>query len=530
MTMTVTLRSADGPDELARAEATGFFDELLAFDVKGDPPERAVVRPHADESAASWRGLLDRAIDASPGTIVGLVSETATEAATLACELASWSGASGRAVVVVDGSVETPVVDKALSEHGDEGLVDAVLFGVSPSVAARPTLTSGVRVLTTGSHPLAVESVFARDEMMRVLRGLAADTVLVILPRAYLRFAGGFLDVLVAIARDADGLVEMAREGGDAGIGRGVGVLLCDTQDLAEAPTTAPAEAAAPAPAEEEPVAAQLEGIGAPGWEAGRAESGASAAGAKPAPRRNEFIPPERLDSPFLAEPRPEAAEAAVERRQSRLKFGFIGWFAIAAIVIVVALIVFDMTLRPKRLAWRGAGTTDVREHPAVVEDAVEADDDASTPSDEVAAAGEPLDAAGDMGENGWEGREAAVPEGGVTKEEGESSVDVMDAVWIEDGATTSERHAALSGSGGQYVILLSSHRLRSAAEWDVSQAEARGMAARTMEVELPESGTWYRVALAGAHPTLASARAALDMVKELGYEGAWLVRKTQND
>ncbi len=547
MTMTVTLRTAEDPGELARAEATGFFNELMAFDVGGDPPERSVVRPLAEESGASWRGLLDRAIDASPGAVVGIVSESAAEAATLACELASWSGAAGRAVVVVDGSVEKPVVDKALSEHGDEGLVDVVLFGVSPSVAVRRTLTRGVRVLTAGSHPLAVESVFASDELARVLRELAADTVFVILPRAYLQFAGRLLDVLVAIARDAEGLVGMAREGGEAGIRRGVGVLLCEAE--AEAATAAYPEAAAPTPAQAEPVAAQRAGAGTPGCESmgeGSGDGGAPSEGT-PVPRRNESIPPERFDSPFLPESRPEAVEQAVASGRSKLRFGFIGWFAIAAIVIIVALTVFDMTLRPKKLAWRGAGTTDAGELPAAAESGVEADEDASVPGDEiepvsgeappgrpgeagvedeVRAGYEASDAAGVAEDDERKADEAAVPDRGSAERESEIPVDVKDAVWIEDAVTPGGLHPALPGSGGPYIILLSSHRLRSAAEWDVSQAEARGMAARTMEVELPESGTWYRVALTGGHPSLASARAALDIVRELGYEGAWLVRQ----
>ena len=100
---------------------------------------------------------------------------------------------------------------------------------------------------------------------------------------------------------------------------------------------------------------------------------------------------------------------------------------------------------------------------------------------------------------------------------------------WVGEAEPGVEPGELLSGSGGPYVILLSSHKHRSAAEWEAARVEARGIPVVIVEAEVPDRGTWYRIALVGGHRTLASARAALDIIRELGYEGAWLTYEREN-
>ncbi|MBD3347643.1 MAG: hypothetical protein GF400_00410, partial [Candidatus Eisenbacteria bacterium] len=88
-------------------------------------------------------------------------------------------------------------------------------------------------------------------------------------------------------------------------------------------------------------------------------------------------------------------------------------------------------------------------------------------------------------------------------------------------GAAAPER--GVSGPGGPYIVYLSSHRIISAAEWEVEEAGERGVAAVVVDADVAGSGVWHRVAVRGGFPTLAEARNALDIVKDLGYEGAWV-------
>lgn len=546
MTMVLNLRGGDGRRELSVAESSQLFAGLLALDADGDPAEHAAVRPLVDESSASWPAVLDRAIDPSPRGVIGLVSESPAEAAVIACDLASWAGISGRDIVIVDGSVETPVIGKALGEHGDEGLVDAVLFGVSPSIVSRRTLTRGVRVVTAGSRPLSVESLFATPELGRVLRELKADNVLMVVPRAHLIHAGRFVDVLVVVARDADALVALAREGREAGVARSVGVLLCEPEAAVETPAPDhPETAAAMATRDEESGPWLEEGGDAARAAAPERQEAAEVVVSPAVARRNEFVRPEPTNSPFISEVTSEPVAPSGTGKKRKLQFGFVGWLAIAAIIIIVALTVFDMTLRPTRLAWREAETTELGELQTAREEAGETGPEGSGSGVEMIPTGDDASGGDQIPEGGTpevvvepeagesaddaprEGIEPAPSSGGASAMKG-GDVPAQDghSTWIGDAAGDGESAPSLQGTGGPYVVLLSSHRLRSAAEWDAGRAASRGLPAEVVQVELPDSGTWYRVALAGGQPTLASAREVLDIVRELGYEGAWLVRE----
>ena len=68
-----------------------------------------------------------------------------------------------------------------MPEDGDEGLVDAVLFGLSDVTVTRRTLARGVRLMTAGSHPLTEERVFESVSFAGLLRRLAQDSLVLVL-------------------------------------------------------------------------------------------------------------------------------------------------------------------------------------------------------------------------------------------------------------------------------------------------------------------------------------------------------------
>jgi hypothetical protein len=78
-------------------------------------------------------------------------------------------------------------------------------------------------------------------------------------------------------------------------------------------------------------------------------------------------------------------------------------------------------------------------------------------------------------------------------------------------------------GPGGPYVIFVSSHRLRGAAENQVASLASRGVAAAVSPADIEGRGTWFRVAVEGGYPRIAEAREALAVVHALGHEGAWI-------
>lgn len=530
MTMTVAYRGERRPDDQAAQGWAGFFREFLIFDVGGTAPDLASVRPLVDDSADAWPGRLDSAIDAPRGAVVGLVSESPRDAAFFACSLASWAGASGRDVVLIDGSVEAPVLEKPLSEHGDEGFVDTVLFGVSPAAAAKRTLTSNVRVMTAGSHPLAVESVFGGPDLRGVLGGLGADLILLILPLGYHTMARGVLDVIVAVAGDQRTLESVALESLDGRASHGVALMLNrpSADRRADVPPPAGPEDETPGgqeaivePGPVEPTREPVEpAVAGATWGAGT-----SGTAMEPQPRRNEFIRSVGADSPYLDELPPEPEERTPQETRPRVRLGFIGWLALVAIVVIVGLTIFDMTLRPRRLAWR---------EPPVSEQREALEQSGAPPSDvpvveQVAEEAAPA-AVDDEANREIEMTEATEAET-LASEAGTSDEPYSsESLWMEDEPPAEDAGLVLSGPGGPYVVMLSSHKLRSAADWEAEEAESHGIPVRVVEAEIPGRGVWYRIVLAGGHPTLASARAALDIVKELGYEGAWLTRETQDD
>jgi len=190
--------------ELERLVEEGPFDAGVELKL-GEPPTRPVlVRPLVTDPSAAWVGPLQSIVPPEHGQRLGVTASSIELAAKLAADAAVWFADHGRRSVVIDGSIVAPVLGKPLPEDGDEGLVDAALFGVSTSLAARRTLASGVSVMTAGSYPVSVESVLGGDDFERVLASFAHDVlVFVILPVEFVPVAAHALTGLFVVGDTA---------------------------------------------------------------------------------------------------------------------------------------------------------------------------------------------------------------------------------------------------------------------------------------------------------------------------------------
>ncbi|MFH1502965.1 MAG: SPOR domain-containing protein [Candidatus Eisenbacteria bacterium] len=543
--MSDIFRLHDGPPPQALSEArdAGLIEGAVMLQTAGELPELAVVRPLVEEPGASWTGWLAGLMRPGTRTLLGVVSHDARLAASVACDLASWWGDRDRDTVVVDGSLESPSVDKPLREDGDEGFVDAVLFGVSPSAVARRTLAAGVRVVTAGSHPLSVAKALDPGRLSEFAASLAADVTLLVVPSVNLELVASALDAVVLVGGDAGALLSGARRARDAGV-TAITLAL-----IAPGGARAGIAAETPAPIEPEPLVDHDEGDGREpsGPDEGRELPSVDDRGElppvddsrelppvddrgelppiddrgelPPVDDRGELPPidegpepPEPDDSPFLPEGGTVVTAAArVGTRPRRA-----GRSGVVAVLVVLVAAAGWFLFRPggllneQPLERPGTRTTPSSAEPdaRTSADGVAAEPDAPTSRDGVAAEADAPTSREDV----------PAEVGTATQEEDDVASPVL------------ERPDVIAGGDGPYVIYLSSHRYRSAAELDRGDAGASGIDAVIIEAELPESGTWYRVAVSGGFSSLAEARNVLDIIKQLGYEGAWLVRADSRD
>jgi hypothetical protein len=186
------------PSALERLVRSGPFDAAVELELPAHPTAPVLVRPLVAEPTAEWVAPLQGLVPPGAGQRVGVTASEPAVAARLAADAAVWFADRGRRSVVIDGCVVSPVLGKPLPEDGDEGLVDAALFGVSTSLAARRTLASGVSVMTAGSYPVSVEAVLGGEELERVLGSFASDVlVLIILPTEFVPLAAHALTGLI---------------------------------------------------------------------------------------------------------------------------------------------------------------------------------------------------------------------------------------------------------------------------------------------------------------------------------------------
>jgi hypothetical protein len=486
-------------DALRTAKESGLFREVLAAELLDTPHAQVIVRPDADDGKHDWTARVEQALALSPGARVGVAAEDASLAASAAVRIAVSVADGGRRVVIVDGSVRSPVIAKALEGDGDEGLVDSVLFGVSTAVTARRTLAAGVSLMTSGSVPVSAEDVFRSDSFESTLRGFAQDVIVfVALPAAFLTAAAHALSDVVLLGRTATELVGVGRSAADSpGLGslRAVGLLV--GRPLPERPpglaeSSSVADAVRPEPAAAEP---------APEQAAPFEQPGVPTRGAPPPSQASTYARRSRVRT---AARTPAPAARKRPRRATPLVLG------VLAVVIVAAVTAWQLgALDSLRVgATTPSGTGRPTQRPQAGAPPVVAADDATVP-----AAGDTTPIPGGAPAPPAVAAAATeAPQTGATELQGQTPA-----------------RASLSGPGGRYVVYVSSHRVETAAITDAAALLGMDVATAVVRTEVGDSGIWYRVRVAGGYPTLAAAREALEVVKGLPYDGAWIERTPES-
>lgn len=479
-------------DALRKARELNLFDEVLAIELAETPNAPVFVRPDAGEEERDWTTRVEQALALSPGARVGVAAEDAGLAAAAAVRLAVSVADAGRRVVVVDGSVRAPVIAKALDGDGDEGLVDSVMFGVSTAVTARRTLAAGVSLMTSGSVPVSAEEIFRSDNFEATLRGFAQDVIVfVVLPAAVLPAAVHALSDVVLLGRSTSELESVGRSAADAPgtrPSRTVGLLvrrprprrppgLTESFRAAAAPPPRQPETEEPAP---EPAASH--------------EQQCAPAQAAPPP------------SPALDRGRRSRVRTATrapvdvpKRRPRRARPVVLSVLAIAVVALVAA--------------WQFGALDSLVGTPRTPETGTEA---------EHPSAGGPSVATGT-------GDATSLPAGTPGTLAGAAGVTEAPASGAGEPEGEAPTHARLGGPGGRYVVYVSSHRAETAALTDAAALEELDVPGAVVRAEVGETGVWYRVRVADGYPTLAAAQEALETVKGLAYDGAWIERTPES-
>ncbi len=560
--------------EMEEAMRDGLVDGLVYVGEPVGLPELIVVRPVVEDDGTSWPGELGALVSAHEGSIVAFASADPRLAAEMAAAYASWRGDRGGDVVLIDGSLERPVIDRPLLEDGHEGYVDAVLYGVSARAVTRRTLARGVRVVTAGSRPLTIGRALDPARLSEFAQQVEAGLALLVLPLRHAPLVAESLGALVLVDEDERELLRAARTAREAGASRVICVRPLPPGAEAHEVAAAVEFGTRPAwPAREERAAAHEEAHGS--WPTPEdAEDSHEETPAEPAPVfGHEETPPkpapvfgheETLPEPAPAEPEPESVlaheeESLVSGSEAtpampdevgpspfleeeepfiiaasggpvRRRYG--GRITAVVLLLVATGVIVWGWLAPAfreggEPIWRrpapegelGAAPAPEQESATGVA-AQESEQEAAIPGEETApdAGGAPRETGAPMEEPGGAPQETSVPVEEAVAASGEQSGHIV------------ERSRPLSGPGGPYVIYLSSQRLYTAAEIDVDEARKAGLSAQIVDADVPGSGMWHRVALVGGFPDLDEARNTLDIIKELGYEGAWIARAPRDE
>jgi len=511
-------------DELVRSGALSLGLVLASSGEHGGP---VTVRPPIAELSDDWASPIETAAGLRAGSRIAVVGHDAADTAGVAAELAVRLGDGGNSVILIDGHIERPAIGKALAEDGDEGLVDCVLFGVSPSLAARRTLAPGVRLMTAGSYPLSVDEVLGSDTFSQLLGELSEGAVVVIaLPGAHLKLAGPVITSVVAVGRDPRDLSSLAALAGEAGVRDAAGVLITAPRPaapVAARETIGPLEPAAVdvapgAPAEREPEE------DAPVGAAEDREPPTEPADAV----RIEGRPSPEAPPPWAREERPRAhpvITAALPREPARRRSRAPA--VVIAVVAVVAVAAWIGLRGPPGLETRPALERERPSGDAPIEPEGEA-----LGTERAAEPGERPDTPGTLAGAPTPGQRVRDPAAAEQADREEPAPTPAAAQAGTDGESAGERRVPtgpIAGPGGRYTVFVSSHRILSAAEIESDELGRVGVSATIVETEVGATGTWYRVAVSGGYPTLAAARLARSAVAELGYEGAWIERTQES-
>ncbi|MFH1865830.1 MAG: SPOR domain-containing protein [Candidatus Eisenbacteria bacterium] len=516
--MDYTPASDEAARELDRLRESGVLSGSVALERAGSAPSPVLVRPVVDDALDGWMPAIERSIDAVNG-VVAFSGPDMPETARIAAAAAAWLGDRGRTVVLVDASVERPVLGKPLPEDGDEGLVDAVLFGVSPPAVVRRTLSPGVSIVTTGSHPLSVDSVFDGGKLSSVLRGLADEAlVLVLVPQARLSSTSGVLDAAVCIADSVADIESLATS--IEGV-RTTGVHVRNRDEKA-AGTDRAGEPSVGLPI-------VLTTHGQPG-EPVDAETTAQ----EPAPSLLESTEHEREDGADVTEEPRHApivlgASSAERKRPDHLA----STVAVAVILVIATVIWWSMDGQRRFQSRTDRSLPTGQELVTEAADSESGGDGAAASAETVGGTtlqGGTSEEASAPGGEGATGAPATAPvesvksgnEGGVDS----AVVPPTDQPQVGDAVIG----GAVSGPGGPYRIMVSSHHREAAAEVEATELGELGVVAEVAAAEVAGRGTWFRVLVSGGYPTLARARAVLDTIRSFGYEGAWIERAPQGE
>jgi len=473
---------------------------VLIEELQGGFNDPMDVRPVAGGTVDGWAAQIADALGEARGRIVAVTSERPGLAAHVALGLAEQLADAGAPVTVVDGSIEEPVFAKGLPEDGEEGLVDAVLFGVSSSTVARRTLMHGVRLVTAGSYPISVPAVLGAEAYRTTLQKLAREdaTVLLVLPATYASVAASAASQLVIVGRDLATVERLSRD-------------LRSAEDLRDVRFVTVLSAPEPPPVVEVP---------APEARTSEKEHGGGEPLVIDAPP-DDATPDGGVtrepvvvtaNTAFLPDSPPDQHEDAPlegERPAGRRWGGLVT----AIVILLIA-----------GVAWRTG----------IVDRLLSDDGDDPIPvvtPEETVAQGSSEAASVDSLTGSTDALQADDP--GVTE-----AMALDGVTGVEDDAPAQQesetadtqlrdwRALAVSGAvPGRYVVFTSSHRLISAADRDAGALERRGFPSRVVDVDIPERGMWHRVAVDAGFRTLDDTRELLDIMKDVGYEGAWIER-----
>jgi hypothetical protein len=538
------------------------FDAGAAIVIRHPVEEPVLVRPVVGELMYDWMAALETEMGGEGGGVVCVTAAEPTLAAAIARDAAVWLGDRGRRVTLVDGSVSAPAIGKALMEDGDEGLVDAVVFGVSPRAVARRTLASGIRLVTAGSYPVSARAVFESEDFAPTLRAFRDDGVVIVaLDSAHIDAALPAFSAVVVAGRSEREVEAIGRTVGTA-TGeeppRRVALIVSDDTHVPEETErpAAAAEAEAPAPADvaavsrgfetervtdastpgeptrEEPVEAVSDGAApseTPAEE--EPEAGAEEAVAADLEREQERdrelgFATEDAERRRTPEHHPPVVMSA-ERPRRRRPIGVILTVLVLALVPVVALIWWRASI--------GTGELQPEEGPEIVAAGPESPGEppgggADAEQEEASVSGEDDVAKPAAQGAAQEERPGQTTERPAGQQQEEQAPTTTGPAPESSPAETLTPEGLVRGPGGPYFVFVSSHKHEAAARTEGGELESRGYESAVMSAEVPDRGTWHRVAIAGGYPSFSSAREVLDRVKELGYEGAWVQRVSRNE
>ncbi len=494
-------------DRSEKVERGELMSDMIRITLRNTPEWPVPVRPVLDDLVGGWMPDIEEGLLKCRGSVVGVSGKDTLVTASIASTVAAWVGGRGRQVTLIDASLETPVIAKALLDDGDEGIVDAVLFGVSTSIVARRTLATNVTLVTPGSMPMSTSRVLGTDAFRVVLDKLARDgaLVLVVLPQESLGRALWFLDAVVAIGRTAeeissveDAIAHSVRQE-EVDVVRLLvslpGVASSEERRILIDETHAAEDYPAPTGASDTVASTEA----ASGHVASDEVSSGHVASDEAAPADTDSGVTSALASA------PEPAETQVTRDRGRRN----RWIAPVIVVLVVASL---------GTAWR-YGVFENRE--------------AATPADSDRHPTRVTPAASDLSDSEGE-RQPAEPVREATQSDAGKAESGPAASRTSGGLHVSQPGGdeALSGwppaTVGLYVVFTSSHRYETAAHYDMEALLALSLPAVIVAVELDESGVWYRVAVDAGFETVSEASDLLETVRELGYEGAWVRRLRQ--